>query len=84
MNGTWGYKTCNGGSGYAVEKLGYHANTADLLRGWLDGGIEIRDARIALGYRNCFCGYYGSDHRFVSRCCPVCGKEALPNIEGGE
>lgn len=31
----------------AYERLGYHTCTADLIRGWLDGGVRI------LSYREC-------------------------------
>lgn len=40
-NGTWGAHTHTGGLVTSYEGIGYHANTADLLRGWLDSGIPI-------------------------------------------
>jgi hypothetical protein len=35
----------------AYERLGYHAGTEDLLRGWLAGGARIYDYRAS-----CWCG----------------------------
>jgi len=33
----------------AYERLGYHAGTAALIQGWLDGGATIMDYRPAFG-----------------------------------
>lgn len=40
-NGTWGAHTHTGGLVTSYEGIGYHANTADLLRGFLDSDIKI-------------------------------------------
>lgn len=39
--GTWGAHTKTGGLVTSYEGIGYHANTCDLLRGFLDSGIPI-------------------------------------------
>lgn len=67
------------------RKLGYHANTADLLRGWLDAGIAIIDKRAELGFSSCGnCGGYANSTACIDGLCPQCGSPVLPNIEGGE
>lgn len=50
MTGSWSAvvpSTIGDGIGHvtAYERLGYHAGTADLIRGWLDGGAIIVDYR---------------------------------------
>lgn len=40
--GTWGAKDLDGnGSAISCEGIGYHKNTADLLRGFLDGPAPL-------------------------------------------
>lgn len=39
--GVWGALLKDGGDLSGYEKIGYHANTADLLRGFIDSGCEI-------------------------------------------
>jgi hypothetical protein len=38
----------------SYEKLGYHSCTADLIRGWVDGGATIIDYRDAADKMPCF------------------------------
>jgi hypothetical protein len=40
-NGCWGGFTKNCGSLTSYERIGYHASTAALLKGFLDSGIPI-------------------------------------------
>lgn len=40
-NSTWFAKNKNGGSTHSYEGIGYHANTKDLLRGFLDSGCKV-------------------------------------------
>lgn len=41
MNNCWSARRKDGAHITAYEKLGYHANTADLLRGFLDSGCAV-------------------------------------------
>ena len=41
-NGVWGAQLKDGSHLSSYEVLGYHACTADLLRGLLDSGVPIR------------------------------------------
>jgi hypothetical protein len=50
QNDVWGAHHGNT-SISSYEKLGYHANTADLLRGFLDSGVEIIVYRVDGRYR---------------------------------
>ena len=40
-DGTWGATMKDGSSLTSYEGIGYHANTADLLKGFLDSGAEV-------------------------------------------
>ncbi len=40
-DGCWGADRLNGGLTTSYEGIGYHAGTADLLRGFLDGPAEF-------------------------------------------
>jgi hypothetical protein len=46
-NGTWGADTLEGGFISSYEGIGYHAGTADLLRGFLDSGCQVKVYRNA-------------------------------------
>jgi hypothetical protein len=45
VNGVWGAKMKDGGSLQSYEKIGYHAGTEHLLRGFTDSGVQIKDFR---------------------------------------
>jgi len=40
--GSWTAQMKDGGSMTSYEKIGYHANTADLLRGFIDSAVPIK------------------------------------------
>jgi hypothetical protein len=40
-NSTWGASGKDGSSTHSYEGIGYHANTADFLRGIIDSGVPI-------------------------------------------
>lgn len=44
-NGVWSSDNKDGSTTFSCETLGLHACTADLLQGWLDGGVTIIDYR---------------------------------------
>jgi len=44
-NGVWSSDNRDGSTTFSYEGIGYHACTADLLQGWLDGGVTIVDYR---------------------------------------
>lgn len=46
VNSTWSARGLDGSSTTSYEKIGFHANTADLLRGFIDSGCQIRVWRI--------------------------------------
>lgn len=41
ISGVWGGTPKTGGSLSSYERIGYHANTADLLRGFLASGARV-------------------------------------------
>lgn len=42
VNGVWGAKMNDGGHVASYERIGYHASTAALLRGFLASGVKIK------------------------------------------
>jgi hypothetical protein len=41
VNDVWSADLKDGASRFSCEKLGYHAGTSELLRGFLDSGVKI-------------------------------------------
>jgi hypothetical protein len=73
-SGTWGAHEGNGVT-TSCEGIGYHANTADLLRGFLDGPAPVRVYR-----------WDGPAEgtEIKPRTCPRCGKTVAAWIDGGD
>lgn len=82
INCVWSAKRLDGGFISSYETIGLHACTADLLRGWLDGGATIIDHRIEWEWLSCRCGADAHISRWEKNQgkCYHCGNDPLPLI----